>query len=243
MPAPEALHLLILGGTAEAAELARRADERFGGHIRITNSLAGRTERPTALIGALRIGGFGGTEGLAAYVAENAVDAVIDATHPFAATISSHAHEAAAAIGTPLLRLDRPPWPRHPLDRWIEVDDLPGAARALTRLGRRVWLTLGRSDLGAFAGLDRHWFLVRMIDRPPTSLPLAQYELLLSRGPFSLPEERLLIHRHGIEVPVIMITRPPPPPGPRVNDVDGALDWLAGLLDRPESGVLEFRRP
>ncbi|HZB90171.1 MAG TPA: cobalt-precorrin-6A reductase [Stellaceae bacterium] len=257
MPARDATaQLLILGGTAEAAALAVETLRRFGAAVSVTTALAGRTEHPAPLPGRVRLGGFGGAEGLAAYLAAEGVDCLIDATHPFAAQISAQAAAAADAAGVPRLVLWRPPWQRHPLDRWIEVGDLAGAADVLPRLGRRVFLTVGRRELGAFAALTQHHFLVRLVDPPDAPLPLASAELLLRRGPFNLAEERRILERHAIEVlvakasggeatepkliaarerglPVVMVRRPSPPPGERVESVAAALDWLAGRLDRP----------
>lgn len=257
MPAPDGTaRLLILGGTAEAAALAAETLRRFGAAVSVTTALAGRTEHPAPLPGRVRVGGFGGAGGLAAYLAAERVDWLIDATHPFAAQISAQAAASAAAAGVPRLVLWRPAWKRHPLDRWIDVGDLAGAAEVLPRLGRRVFLTVGRRELGAFAGLSQHHFLVRLVDPPDAPLPLASAELLLRRGPFNLAEERRILERHAIEVlvakasggeatqpkliaarerslPVVMVRRPPPPPGERVEDVAAALEWLAARLDRP----------
>ena len=255
MPDPELPHLLILGGTAEAAALAAAVLARFAGRARVTTSLAGRTRRPQPIAGNLRIGGFGGADGLVAYLAAERVDAVIDATHPFAAQISAQAEAACAAAGVKRLLLRRPPWQRHPLDRWIEVDDAAGAAAALPALGRRVWLTIGGRGLDTFAHLRTHHFLLRLVEPPAAPPPLATCEILLGRGPFNLENERRIIARHGIEVvvakaaggaateaklvaarernlPVVMIRRPPPPPGPCVDSVSAALDWLGEWLPR-----------
>ena len=252
MPDAES-HLLILGGTAEAAALAASALKRFGGRLAVTTSLAGRTEQPAKLPGSVRIGGFGGADGLAAYLAEARVGYLIDATHPFAAQISAQAAAAAAAAAVPRLVLLRPLWQRHPLDRWIEVGDIAGAAHVLPRLGRRVWLTIGQRELASFAALTQHHFLVRLVDAPAAPLPLPSFEVLLGRGPFNLAEERRILERHAIEVlvakasggaatepklvaarerglPVVMVNRPPPPPGERVDSVAEAIDWLAARL-------------
>lgn len=246
-------HLLIFGGTAEAAALAAAALERFAGRLDVTTSLAGRTAHPAPLPGRLRIGGFGGAAGLAAHLGADHVDLVVDATHPFAARISAQVVEACAAAGVPRLLLHRPPWQRHPLDRWVEVEDLAGAAAALPQLGRRVWLTVGARELGAFTGLRDHHFVVRLIDPPRAPLPLASCEILLGRGPFELAEERRILDRHAIDVlvakasggsataaklvaarernlPVVMIRRPPPAPGPQVDNIAAALEWIAAQL-------------
>ena len=239
------IHLLILGGTAEAAHLARR----LAGDLAVTTALAGRTEHPAPLPGAVRIGGFGGADGLAAWLHENSVDLVVDATHPFAAAISAHAALACARLGLPRLRLQRPPWRRDPRDRWIEVADAPGAASALARLGGRAFLTVGVKELPAFAGLDV-WLLIRLIAMPAERPALGPHEFILGRGPFALAEERLLLQRHCItalatkasggaateakiiaareaDLPVVLIRRPPPPDGPIVDCVEAAADWVA----------------
>jgi precorrin-6A/cobalt-precorrin-6A reductase len=247
------MQLLILGGTAEAAALAAAALARFDGELAVTTSLAGRTEHPAPLPGRVRIGGFGGSAGLKAYLASAGIDLVVDATHPFAGQISIQAAAACAAAGVPRLLLERPPWRRHPLDRWIEVEHVAGAAAVLPRLGRRVWLTVGARELGAFAELREHHFLVRLIEPPAAPLPLRSHELLLARGPFNVAGERLIIERHAIEVlvaklsggaateakliaarerdlPVVMVRRPPKPAGERVADATEALAWLAAQL-------------
>ncbi len=238
-------HLLILGGTAEAAALATA----LAGRLRVTTSLAGRTEAPSLPPGAIRIGGFGGADGMAAWLRENAVDRVVDATHPFAEAISAHAAEACAALALPRLRLQRPAWRRDPRDRWIEVEDAPAAARALALLGGRSFVTVGVQELAAFAGLTDIWLLIRLITPPKTPLDLGPHALIFDRGPFGLPEERLLLQRHRItslvtkasggaateakilaardaDLPVVVIRRPLPPPGPVVDSVEAALGWV-----------------
>lgn len=245
-----ARRLLILGGTGEAAALARAAAERFAAGLDIVTSLAGRTAVPALPRGRVRIGGFGGADGLAAYLRDERVDLLIDATHPFAATISVNARRAADAAGVPRLALARPPWPRHPLDRWIEVADMAGAAAALPQAGRRAFITVGAGEIAAFAGLAEVWMLVRLIEPPRAPLPLAQHELVIDRGPFSVTGERRLIESRRIDVlvtkasggaataakieaaralelPVVMVRRPPPEPGERVGTVDEALAWIA----------------
>jgi precorrin-6A/cobalt-precorrin-6A reductase len=243
--------LLILGGTAEAAALAHGACARLGDRLQVTTSLAGRTERPGPLPGQIRIGGFGGAAGLIEYLAENGVDWLIDATHPFATRISAAARLACEQKNVPRLVLLRPPWRRHALDRWIEVDSIEAAAAIVGRVGRRPWLTIGAGELAAFSAVAGVHFLVRRIDPPRQPLPIQSYEVIVGRGPFSLAEERRCIERHAIDVivckasggvateakligarefglPVIMVRRPPVEPGEAVDTVEGALDWLAG---------------
>ena len=242
-------HLLILGGTAEAAALATA----LAGRMRVTTSLAGRTEQPSLPPGEIRIGGFGGAAGMAEWLRENAIDLVVDATHPFAAAISTHAAEACAGLGMPRLRLQRPAWRRDARDRWIEVEDAPAAARALALLGGRSLVTIGVQELAAFAGLADVWLLIRLITPPKAPLDLGPHELVFGRGPFSLAEERLLLLRYRLtslvtkasggtateakilaareaDLPVIMIRRPPPPPGPIVDSVEAAVDWVVETI-------------
>ena len=247
--------LLILGGTGEAVALARGVLARFGEAIDMTTALAGRTRHPGPIPGMVRIGGFGGAAGLADYLVANRIERLIDATHPFAAEISSAARLACDQARVPRLLLLRPAWRRHPLDRWIEVDSIEAAAQIVGRVGRRALLTVGASEVAAFATATSVRFAVRMIDPPRDRLPLRFHEVVLGRGPFELGEERHLLQRHAIDVlvckasggaateakliaarelslPVIMVRRPPVERGLSVDTVDAALDWLAGLEER-----------
>ncbi len=159
----ETAKLLILGGTGEAAALARAAGATFGMCLHVTSSLAGRTRNPAALPGLTREGGFGGAAGLARYLADQGVHMVIDATHPFAATISAHGREACDQAGIPRLQLIRPRWRRQKGDHWILVDDAAAAARALADHGGRALVTIGVKELGPFANLKGQRCLVRLI--------------------------------------------------------------------------------
>jgi precorrin-6A/cobalt-precorrin-6A reductase len=249
-PAPGRLaarrRLLILGGTAEAAELADAcvAARQF----EVISSLAGRTRVPRRVAGEVRAGGFGGVAGLGAFLQARSIERVVDATHPFAAQIGRHAEAACRSLSIPRLRLLRPPWQPTPGDRWIMVPDLAGAAARLPALGQRVLLTIGHRELAAFAGLDALWFLVRTIE-PPAILP-RQALWFSARGPFRLEDEVALLREHRIDalvtkasggaatyaklaaartlgLPVLMVERPPPPPGPLVGTVAAALAWLS----------------
>lgn len=191
--------VLILGGTAEARALAQQlADEGMP----IVSSLAGRVARPRLPVGEVRIGGFGGPEALARWLADERISAAVDATHPFAERISASATRAAATAAVPLLRLERAGWEAGEGDRWHWVDDLPHAAAAVAELGaERVLLTTGRQGLGAFTGDDRRWFLIRCVDPPEVTLP-PRCEVLLDRGPYTLEGERALLDAHDIDTVV-----------------------------------------
>lgn len=238
--------LLILGGTGEARELAKELVAR-GEHV--VSALAGRVARPKLPEGEVRVGDFGGAAGLARWLTENDVDAVIDATHPFAERIGSNAAIATRETGTPLLRLARPGWTEQPGDAWHWADDLDHAARLLPALGDRVFLTSGRQGLAAFAGLDL-WFLIRCVDPPEPPLP-RRHEILLDRGPYTVEKERALMERHGVEVlvtkdsgggmtaakltaaralglPVVVVRRPKRPETASVTTVQDAITWLSG---------------
>ncbi|WP_250956806.1 cobalt-precorrin-6A reductase [Rhizobium sp. CG5] len=187
--------ILILGGTAEAAELAARLVAQGGAEV--TTSLAGRTKEPAPLAGAVRIGGFGGVEGLAAYLSANGISRVIDATHPFATRISQNAQAACALANVPLEVVRRSVWRREPGDRWVEVDTLAAAAEALP-VGATVFLALGRQYIAAFAGRTDCRFVVRMIDPPLDALPLRDAIVILGKASADPDAERALFANHSI---------------------------------------------
>ncbi|MCF6525243.1 precorrin-6A/cobalt-precorrin-6A reductase [Streptomyces sp. JJ36] len=213
------MHVLILGGTTEARRLAGILAAEAP-DLRVTSSLAGRVTTPRPLPGAVRTGGFGGAGGLARWLRAHAVDALIDATHPFAETISSHAARAARTAHVPLRVLRRPGWVPGTGDDWHEAGSLEEAAALLPGLGRRVFLTTGRTGLGAFAGLDDLWFLLRSVEPPgepgepgepevsgrhgepgsPVATRPRHLEVLLDRGPFTLDGERALLRAHAVDV-------------------------------------------
>ncbi|MEU3602302.1 cobalt-precorrin-6A reductase [Streptomyces sp. NPDC006798] len=244
------MHILILGGTTEArrlAELLTAVDPPSG--PRVTSSLAGRVATPRLPPGEVRIGGFGGADGLADWLREHTVDLLVDATHPFAGTISFNAALAAATAHVPLLALRRPGWGPVDGDDWHEAGSLAGAAALLPGLGRRIFLTTGRMGLAAFAHLDDPWFLVRSVDPPEPPCP-ARTEVVLDRGPFTLDGERALLRDHRIDVlvtkdsggaatapkltaareaglPVVVVRRPPVPAGvPVVPGPAEAVEWI-----------------
>lgn len=242
--------VLILGGTTEGYALADALTTLPG--WRGISSLAGRTRQPRLPAGETRIGGFGGPEGLAAYLRDNAVAAVIDATHPFARRMGWNAAAACTAAGVPLLRLDRPAWSAGPDDRWQQVEDWEQAVTALRDQGiRRAFLALGRQEAEAFVPLATCHFVIRAVDRPDPLPAFSAAEWILARGPFTATEEEALFREHRIEavvcknsggpmdgkleaarslsLPVILLRRPPRPQTACAPTVAAALSWLAGL--------------
>ena len=190
--------ILILGGTTEARDLAARLAGRTD--LAVTLSLAGRTLDPAPQPVPVRSGGFGGAEGLAAYLKAHAVDLLIDATHPFARQISANARAASAATGIPLLRLERLGWDMVEGDRWTRVANMTEAVGALGKVPRRVFLAIGRQEAKAFDAAPQHHYLVRSVDPvdPPLDVPDADY--LLARGPFAVEAEVALLQEHRIDV-------------------------------------------
>jgi precorrin-6A/cobalt-precorrin-6A reductase len=241
------LRVLLLGGTAEARALAGLLAAEPG--IDVTSSLAGATPDPRLPPGRTRSGGFGGAAGMAGWLREHRAGALVDATHPFAATVSRHASTAARTADVPLLALRRPGWTPGPGDAWHWADTAAHAAALLPALGRRPFLTTGRRDLAAFAALPLD-FLIRTVTAPPPPLP-ARHRLVLGRGPYPLDGERALLRAHRADVlvtkdsggpaaklaaareaalPVLLLRRPPAPPGvPAAATPEAAAQWLRDL--------------
>ena len=243
--------LLILGGTAEAAELAARlaSDDR----LETVTSLAGLTRLPNVGAGQVRRGGFGGPDGLAAFLKDGDYNALVDATHPFAAQIAMHAAEAAEKAGVPRVKLLRPPFERTPEDRFIRVADIIAAAAALPN-GARVFLAAGRREVAPFAARKDLWCLVRMIEPPGAADVMPAGELLLGRPPADPEAEIALLKKHAIAwivskdsggqagakivaarrlgLPVVLVERPRPPAGPIVENVESVIDWIERTLFR-----------
>lgn len=238
--------ILILGGTTEARQLAGKLAARAS----ITLSLAGRTESPIAQGVPVRSGGFGGADGLAAYLKQAGTDLLIDATHPYAARISANAAQAARLTGVPILALRRPGWEPVEGDRWTLVDTVAGAAQALGSAPRRVFLALGRQEVAAFEAAPQHHYLIRSVDPVEPKLAVPDAEYLLDRGPFHEADERALLEKHRIDrvvsknsggaatygkigaaralgIEVIMVRRPDLPKVPSAETVDE----LAAMVD------------
>ncbi|MEM6306725.1 MAG: cobalt-precorrin-6A reductase [Pseudomonadota bacterium] len=239
-------NLLILAGTTEATQLARTVADR---NIKGTVSFAGRVDRPIRQPLPQRVGGFGGTAGLAAYIRAQAITHVIDATHPFAGQMSRNAILACAQAHIPLVALTRAPWQAQTGDQWTHVPDITAAVATLDRPAQRVMLAVGRMHLAEFAPNPHHFYLLRLVDPPKTPLPLPNTHVVVDRGPFTVENDQALMIKHGIDVvvsknaggsgaaakitaarhldlPVIMINRPPIPQRAEVYSIDAVFDWL-----------------
>ncbi|MGH3643908.1 MAG: cobalt-precorrin-6A reductase [Mycobacterium sp.] len=240
------MRILLLGGTAEARKLAAELHP----DVRVLSSLAGRVPDPALPVGEVRIGGFGGADGIGRWLRDDRVDAVVDATHPFAATITANAAAACRELGVPHVVLARPAWPQGGA---IVVDSDVAAADVVARKQfSRVFLTTGRSGSAAFAGVDA-WFLIRAVTAPEGDALPRRHELLLSRGPYRYADERKLLADYGIEalvtknsggdmtrskvdaadelgIPVVMVDRPALPEGVHtVSTVAAAAAWVRAL--------------
>ncbi len=236
--------IVILGGTRDARDLAAALNE----HYRVITSLAGRTKSPKMPAGELRVGGFGGAKALADYLVSEKIDFIVDATHPFAATISRNAAEAATLANIPRIMLQRPPWQAGAGDHWEEFPDLQAAAMGL-RSNTRCFLTIGRQGIGAFKAREDVWFLVRMIDTPSTPLSLASHEVITGLPRASVTDEKKLMQKHNIDtlitknsggslsaakldaarelgLKIMMIQRPQVPEGDVVETVAAVEQWL-----------------
>lgn len=238
------MRLLLLGGTAEGRALAKTLHPQ----VDIISSLAGRVPDPALPVGPVRIGGFGGVDGLRTWLHDERIDAVVDATHPFAATMTAHAASACGDLGVPLLVLARPQWDTGTAT--VVKSDTEAAEEVARQRYSRIFLTSGRSAINAFAGSDA-WFLIRVVTAPDT-LP-RRHRLVLSRGPYRFDDELHLMTRHRIDalvtknsggamtrakvdaaaalgIPVVMVARPPLPDGvTTVGTVEAAARWVAGL--------------
>ena len=242
--------IVILGGTAEARELAAVL---VADGVDVISSLAGRVNAPSLPPGRVRVGGFGGVTGLAHHLRRENASAVVDATHPFATTMSHNALRAAAVAGTPLVRLERPGWREHPkASSWMWVRDA-ASARAAAESASRPFLTTGRQSLPDFLSWTDRNVLVRLVDPPADPLP-QRWFLIMSRGPYSYGGERQILTEHAVDVlltkdsggahtvakldaasdlgiPVVIIARPKRAQVPQLKTVSEAIAWCRWVED------------
>jgi precorrin-6A/cobalt-precorrin-6A reductase len=235
--------ILLLGGTSEARALAARLYP----DVDVISSLAGRVPDPALPVGEVRIGGFGGVDGMRRWLSEARVDAVVDATHPYAATITAHAATVCGELGLPHLVLARPAW--DPGDAIVVGSDADAAKIVAANRYSRVFLTTGRSGTAAFVDTDA-WFLIRAVTAPDADSLPRRHQLVLSRGPYRYNDELALLRDHHIDalvtknsggamtrpkldaasalgVAVVMVDRPRLPAGvTTVSTVDGAVSWV-----------------
>jgi precorrin-6A/cobalt-precorrin-6A reductase len=240
------MRVLLLGGTAEGRELAGRLHP----HVDIISSLAGRVPDPALPVGPVRIGGFGGVDGLRRWLRDERIEAVVDATHPFAATMTAHAAEVCRELAMPHLVLARPPW--DPGGAIVVASDTGAAETVAEQRFSRVFLTTGRSGVKAYADSDA-WFLIRAVSEPDRTLLPRHHQLVLSRGPYRYDDEFALLSKHRIDalvtknsggdmtrakldaaaaldIPVVMVARPRLPGWvTAVGTVQEAVDWVAEI--------------
>ena len=239
--------LLVLGGTAEAVAFVRLATPAY----EIIYSLAGLTRNPSIPPSiTVRSGGFGGADALAAWITNNAIDHVIDATHPFAQNIAANVANACTKAGIPRLKVTRPAWEETAGDAWHHASDIKVAAGLVPGLGKRVFLSVGRQEIGAFSVPKNIALFIRSIEQPDTSSLPPEAKIIIDRGPFTVHREQKLLGENNIDVvvsknsggmatyakieaarnlslPVIMIARPPPTPGKTVETITAVLDCLS----------------
>jgi len=238
--------ILLLGGTTEASALAKAL--AVAGRDAVF-SYAGRTARPVSQPLPLRIGGFGGVAGLVEYLRAEGIRHVVDATHPFAAQMSTNAVAACAEAGVRLCALERQPWQAGEADDWRHVADMAAAVEALPEQGARVFLAIGKQNLDGFAAKSGNHYLLRLVDEPEAALPLPDCELVIARGPFDATADQALIEQHRIThivsknaggvgaeaklqaaralgVPIVMIDRPQVPDRQILRSVDAVMTWL-----------------
>ncbi|WNL37691.1 cobalt-precorrin-6A reductase [Halomonas sp. PAMB 3232] len=240
------INVLILGGTSEASALACAISKRG---IAAIFSYAGRVKTPKAQPLPTRVGGFGGAEGLAAFITQQRITHIIDATHPFASQMSLNVLAANRQTGVPAIALTRPAWRPAAHDDWQHVASIEAAASALEGPPQRVLLAIGRMHLAAFTARPQHHYVLRLVDAPAAPPPLAHFTTTVDRGPFTLEGDLVLLKHQRIErivcknaggdgarakldaarrlgVPVIMIERPQLPARREVHGVDEVLAWL-----------------
>ena len=242
------MRVLVLGGTAEARALAAQLHPV----VEVVSSLAGRVPNPALPVGAVRIGGFGGVDGLRRWLCDNHIDAVVDATHPFAATITAHAVQVCDELRLPHIVLARPAW--DPGDAVNVASDGEAATTVARERFSRIFLTTGRSGVAAFAGSPA-WFFIRTVTPPDAASLPRRHQLVLSRGPYQYEDELALLQEHRIDalvtknsggdmtrpkldaaaaldIPVVMVDRPPlPPDAATVTTVTDAVRWVRSTIE------------
>ncbi len=214
-----------------------------------TYSYAGRVASPRAQPLQHRVGGFGGVDGLVAYLGQHNITHVIDATHPFAAQMSWNAYQACTRCNVPLLALTRPPWQAQEGDVWTHVPDIEGAVHALEGPPQNIMLALGRLHMNAFAAQPQHRYVLRLVDAPQEPPALPNHHVVVARGPFDVAGDTALFQEHAIQrvvcknaggqgaeakihaaralgLPITLIDRPNLPPRPEVATPEEVIRWV-----------------
>lgn len=246
------MRILLLGGTIEASQMAKTLAAQG---LDAVFSYAGRTANPVAQPLPTRVGGFGGVDGLATYLRAENITHVIDATHPFAAGMSRNAHAACARANVSLIRLERPAWAPADGDTWTLLPEIEEIPAALPDTPSRIFLAIGKQQIGLFAAKPQHHYLLRLVDQPEAGLPLPDTAIVIARGPFDVAGDVALMRTHRIThvvaknsggqgarakleaarilgLPVLMAQRPVLPDGDLANTVEGVLKWLPHEADR-----------
>lgn len=250
-------NLLILGGTREASALALRL---VGTGMDAVLSYAGAVDTPREQPIPTRTGGFGGVDGLTAYVLDNEITHIVDATHPFAAQISRNAVAVSDRTRVPLLALTRPAWTQVSGDNWLKVPDMTAAVAALRGDPARIFLAIGRTEIASFIAQPQHHYVLRLVDAPKSAPPLADCTVIVDRGPFEIASDKALLREQQIDLivsknsggdgarakidaarelglPVLMIDRPKLPPRLETDSVETAMSWITKVHDGTERGV------
>jgi precorrin-6A/cobalt-precorrin-6A reductase len=247
--------VLVLGGTGEARAIVEGMRDVYGDKLTLVYSLAGVTRSPEVPEGVeVMTGGFGGKEGFEAYIREAEVSAVINATHPFAATMTRNAYDVSNSLGVPLLRVEREVWEPEEGDEWSEVQDVESASFYVPRFGKRCMLALGGRHIHLFSKWTRVFFLVRLVELPDGGvLPLESYAMRVDKDVLSVEEEKGLMEEHEIDVlvvrnsggattaskllaarekgiSVIMLQRPPSLGGDTAQNFEELKEWCAGII-------------
>lgn len=246
------MRVLLLGGTTEASALACALKSA---NIETVFSYAGRTRTPVAQPVPVRVGGFGGVEGLVTYLTTEGISHVVDATHPFANTMAHNVHQACTARTLPLMRLERPAWVAQDGDDWRGVPDIDTIGDALPLSPSRVFLAIGRMHLDKLLRHPQHHYVLRLVDTPTEPIPLPNHTVIIARGPFDVATDTALMREHRIDfvvaknaggsgavakitaardlgLPVVMIERPKRPDSAKAFDIETVMRWLGHETER-----------
>lgn len=243
------MRLLLLAGTREARLLAKKLAAMP--RIDAIASLAGATRTPAELALPMRCGGFGGKEAFRDYLKAAGIEAVLDATHPFAERISGRTAEVCLGEGLPHAMVLRPEWRPGPGDDWTELDCAENAAGIIPD-GAAVFLATGPHGVERFANLQGRKVICRRIEQPERPFPFLGGEYLVDRPPFSMEDELSLFRRLEIDwlivknsggdasrpkldaarvlgIKVALLRRPPVPDAVLLRSVDEAIGWVRRL--------------